>query len=46
MWYNKFAKQTKYTMGVFRFLGILIPFFDYTLFIEFDKMQIPYGREL
>lgn len=29
-------------MGVFCFLGITIPFFDYTLFIEFDKMQIPY----
>ena len=23
-------------------LGILIPFFDNTLFVEFDKMQIPY----
>ena len=30
------------TMGVFYFLGIHIPFFVHTLFIEFDKMQIPY----
>ena len=30
MWYNILAKQTKYIqfMGVFSFLGILIPFFD------------------
>ena len=31
------------SLGVFCFLGILIPFFDYTFYRdEFDKMQIPY----
>ncbi len=30
------------SMGLFFFFEVLIPFFDYTLFIEFDKMQVPY----
>ena len=34
------------SMGVFRFLGITIPFFDDTFItIEFDKMQIPHVIE-
>ncbi len=37
---NKLNMQS---LGVFYFLGILIPFFDYTFYRdEFDKMQIPY----
>ena len=34
------------SLGVFFFLGILIPFFDDTFYCyEFDKMQIPYTIE-
>ena len=30
----------------FLFLGILIPFFDDTIAVEFDKMQIPYSDSI
>ena len=33
------------SMGVFFFLGILIPFLTIFFCDEFDKMQIPYTRE-